>query len=129
MAKPKFELTADLVKVEPEPDVLIAPSKNEQVSQDHQKSFEQPKADTSTRSLLTPNFDVLPANKSQYFPPQRSFAQAPQNSAQEQREEDRESISMKISKDLKRSFHLWCIQRGITMTDAIEAAIKKYLQE
>ena len=99
------------------------------MSQDHQKSFDQLNADTSTRSLPIPNFDVLPANKSQYFSPQKPFAQALQNSAQEQREEDRESISMKISKDLKRSFHLWCIQRGITMTDAIEAAIKKYLQE
>jgi antitoxin component of RelBE/YafQ-DinJ toxin-antitoxin module len=49
--------------------------------------------------------------------------------AQEPKEEEREAISMKIPKDLKRAFHLWCVQRGITMTEAIESAIKKFLQE
>ena len=31
MAKPKFELTADLVRVEPEPEVVNPQQKNEQV--------------------------------------------------------------------------------------------------
>lgn len=127
MAKPKFELTADLVKVEPEPNVVIS-SKNAPEPQDHQKIYQEPKKDTNV-SFPALHLDTSSVNQAQYYPAQRSFLQSPQIPPIEQREEEREAISMKIPKDLKRTFHLWCVQRGITMTDAIEDAIKKYLQE
>jgi len=46
-----------------------------------------------------------------------------------EKKREKHAISIMIPNDLKKAFHLWCVQRGITMTDAIEAAIKKYLQE
>lgn len=122
MAKPKFELTADLVRVEPEPEVVNPQQKNEQVHKDiMSKVFEE------SKNFSLPAFESFSTDK---FLSLKSTAKSPQNNYfSEQREEEREAISMKISKDLKKSFHLWCVQRGITMTDAIEIAIKKYLQE
>lgn len=104
MAKPKFELTSDLIKIEPEPDINSSYQKNNKEQLSQKESPEEP-------ALLT-------------AVPSRTV-----DSLIEQREEIREAISMKISKDLKKDFHLWCVRRGITMTDAIEAAIRKYLQE
>lgn len=123
MAKPKFELTADLVKVEPEASAVTY-AKNMQELHDQQKNFEEPKRNTNV-SLSAPRFETLTTNHA-HTP--RPLPQ-PSVSPIDQREEEREAISMKISKDLKKAFHLWCVQRGITMTDAIENAIKQYLQE
>lgn len=113
MAKPKFELTAELVKVEPEPvQVPIL----EQRPQLHSVA--------STHNIAPQPYVAQLVVE--------SSAQTPVNimeSESAQPEIEREAISMKISKTLKKSFHLWCVQQGITMTDAIEAAIKKYLEE
>lgn len=130
MAKPKFELTAALVNVqpEPEPEVTSAQSKNEQIQHVQPKIVDEPRADTNMRSFSSSALDAF-SGRSHFVPP-RSTQTLRNNSSVDQREEEREaSISMKISNDLKKAFHLWCVHRGITMTDAIEAAIKKYLQE
>lgn len=136
MAKPKFELTADLVKVEPEPTT-------EETVKPQQKKEEEPQEQPITAYAQkqeyrpsAPTAQPQPMNRyervsnEQYFPQPRNFMQpAPQYAMQEPKEEEREAISMKIPKDLKKAFHLWCVQRGITMTEAIESAIKKFLQE
>jgi hypothetical protein len=121
MAKPKFELTADLVKVEPEPiqveitretqpqPVKIAP---QMFSHNLAQVYKPPQLAVQPQTVVPMN--VATSNVENMLP---------------QPEIEREAISMKISKSLKKSFHLWCVQRGITMTDAIEAAIKKYLEE
>lgn len=115
MAKPKFELTAELVKVEPEP---------VQIPIVHEPVKPQPQM-------------VAPVATSPYIASQPYMVQQPimqplplsVAEPEPEPEIEREAISMKISKTLKKSFHLWCVQQGITMTDAIEAAIKKYLEE
>ena len=38
-----------------------------------------------------------------------------------------ERLSLNIPKDLKKSFQLWCIQKGFNMTQALETAIKKIM--
>lgn len=38
-----------------------------------------------------------------------------------------ERLSLNISKDLKKNFQLWCIQKGFNMTQALEVAIKKIM--
>ena len=130
MAKPKFELTASLVNVHPEqePEVTSAQPKNEQIQHVQPKIVDEPRADTNMRSFSSAALDTFSGRS--HFVSQRPMQTLRNNSSVDQREEDKEtSISMKISNDLKKAFHLWCVQRGITMTDAIEAAIKKYLQE
>ncbi len=125
MAKPKFELTADLVRVEPEPNLE---AQQPQLQPQLQPQI-QPVMSVAQREAYSPIFNVTaPINKQELY-----FSQTSERTSQvavnQQPEIAREAISMKISKDLKKSFHLWCVQRGVTMTDAIEAAIKKYLQE
>jgi hypothetical protein len=123
MAKPKFELTAELVKVEPEPiqpeitreiqqqPVQIAPQR---FSHNVAQAYTPPQTFVPPKTVVQMNVATSSNNIESPFP---------------QPEIEREAISMKISKNLKKSFHLWCVQRGITMTDAIEAAIKKYLEK
>ena len=128
MAKPKFELTAALVNVQPEPQEAGAQSKNEQIQHPQPKIVDEPRVDTNMRSFTSAALDTF--SERPRFSSPRSIQTHRINSSVGQREEEKEtSISMKISNDLKKAFHLWCVQRGITMTDAIEAAIKKYLQE
>jgi|GEM_PF-2964722 len=91
MAKPKFELTTDLVKVEPEPHF--------------QKQPESVQSHTPEIAISSSNEDAKLTEKP-----------------------ERQSISLYISKDLKKSFHLHCIQNGMSMTDAMEEAIKRYLE-
>ena len=38
-----------------------------------------------------------------------------------------ERLSLNIRKDLKKDFQLWCIQKGFNMTQALEAAIIKMM--
>jgi len=38
-----------------------------------------------------------------------------------------ERLSLNIRKDLKKDFQLWCIQRGFNMTQALEVAIRKIM--
>lgn len=38
-----------------------------------------------------------------------------------------ERLSLNIRKDLKKDFQLWCIQKGFNMTQALEVAIKKIM--
>ncbi len=38
-----------------------------------------------------------------------------------------ERLSLNIPKDLKKNFQLWCIQKGFNMTQALETAIKKIM--
>lgn len=38
-----------------------------------------------------------------------------------------ERMSLNIPKDLKKNFQLWCIQRGFNMTQALEIAIRKLM--
>ena len=128
MAKPKFELTAALVNVQPEPEEASAQSINEQIQYAQPKIAEDSRVDANTRSFSSAAVDTF-SERPRFVSP-RSMQTHRINSSVDQREEEREtSISMKIPNDLKKAFHLWCVQRGITMTDAIEAAIKKYLQE
>ena len=128
MAKPKFELTAALVNVQPEPEEASAQSKNEQIQHSQPKIVDEARVDANMGSFSSAAIDMF--SERPRFASPRSMQTHRINSSVGQREEEKEtSISMKISNDLKKAFHLWCVQRGITMTDAIEAAIKKYLQE
>ncbi len=127
MAKPKFELTADMVKVEPEP-IVEATSKDPQVFPVQHKPSNDQRHEPGI-PVYPSSFEISTANHGEYYTAPKTNLSYPPAPPVEQRKEEIESISMKISKDLKRAFHLWCVQRGITMTDAIEAAIKKYLQE
>ena len=38
-----------------------------------------------------------------------------------------ERLSLNIRKELKKEFQLWCIQKGFNMTQALEAAIIKMM--
>lgn len=38
-----------------------------------------------------------------------------------------ERLSLNIRKDLKKDFQLWCIQKGFNMTQALEVAIKRIM--
>lgn len=128
MAKPKFELTAALVNVQPEPEEASAQAKNQQIQHSQPKIVDESRVDTNMRSFSSPAIDTF-SERPRFVSP-RSMQTHRISSSVDQREEEKEtSISMKIPNDLKKAFHLWCVQRGITMTDAIEAAIKKYLQE
>ncbi len=120
MAKPKFELTAELVKVEPEP---IQPEIKREIQAQPVQIVPQMFSHNLAQVYTPPQMAMQP----QTFV-QTNVATSEENTLS-QPEIEREAISMKISKNLKKSFHLWCVQRGITMTDAIEAAIKKYLED
>lgn len=111
MAKPKFELTAELVKVESEP--VQTPILEQRPQLHSVASAHNIAPQPYVTQLVVEPLAQTPVNESE--PPLPEI--------------EREAISMKISKTLKKSFHLWCVQQGITMTDAIEAAIKKYLEE
>lgn len=81
MAKPKFSLTSDLVKVEPEPQTL-----NTQQAEEPQKIIKQ---------------EI----------------------------EEKEAVNIKVSKKIKRDFQIMCFMKGITMTDAIEGAMKAFIEK
>lgn len=88
MAKPKFELTSELVKIEPEPiQAPIQPMPQQLVVQ------EQP---------------VLDVKKSV---------------------EEKDGISLKISKALKKELQIWCIHNNMNMTETLEAALREYLDQ
>ncbi len=38
-----------------------------------------------------------------------------------------ERLSLNIPRDLKKSFQLWCIQKDFNMTQALEVAIRKLM--
>ncbi len=122
MAKPKFELTAELVKVEPEP--IQEEVTREIRPQPVQIAPQMFSHNPSAQAYTLPQMAMQPQTVAQM-----NVATSTAENLFPQPEIEREAISMKISKNLKKSFHLWCVQRGITMTDAIEAAIKKYLEE
>lgn len=78
MAKPKFELTTDLVKVEKE--AITELSNNpEPVSRPVKRIIE------------------------------------------------REQFGLKISKDVKKHFQRWCFENEVSMTEALENALKKFI--
>ena len=84
MAKPKFELTSELVKIEPEPiEVTIQP-----VIQEEQPALEVKKP-----------------------------------------VEEKDGISLKISKALKKELQIWCIHNNMNMTETLEAALREYLDQ
>jgi hypothetical protein len=112
MAKPKFELTADLVRVEPEP---------------------QPMPNNIVEKTVAPA-TVLQQQFIQHRPEVLNYnaisnkTVVTQNETPSKPKEERQSMSLFISKDLKKSFHLHCVQNGLSMTDAIEVAIANYLE-
>jgi hypothetical protein len=83
MAKPKFTLTTDLIKVEPEP----------------QERHTQ----------------VLSAQATQ--------------PVEQKKIEEKEPISLKISKQLKKEFQMWCIMNGKSMTEALEEVLQTIIQD
>lgn len=122
MAKPKFELTSELVKVEPEPQTLL-----QQAIVVAEKVVEVTKTD---QQLYVTQPDIsAPSNN---FVNNHSFVEsAPtmQNEAPAAPKEERQSMSLYISKNLKKKFHLHCVHNGLSMTEAIEIAIQKYLDD
>lgn len=111
MAKPKFELTSDLVKVEPEPQPI--PSNIIEKRVEPLPNLQQ--------QLIQPRQEVFNYNS-------LASSIAVQNEAPAKPKEERQSMSLFIAKDLKKRFHLHCVQNGLSMTDAIEVAIENYLQ-
>ena len=104
MAKAKFELTADIVKVEPEPEferkIPIIPSTNSL-----NKEEERGAVVFSTKEVEEAPTYLVDTNRM-----------------------EKETLGLKIDKILKKEFQIWCIRNSITMTDALEAAIKSYLK-
>lgn len=111
MAKPKFELTADLVRVEPEPQPM-------------------------PNNILEKRLEPSPVLQQQFIQPRQEVfnynqavsATAVPHDAPSKPKEERQSMSLFIAKDLKKRFHLHCVQNGLSMTDAIEVAIENYLE-
>lgn len=44
-------------------------------------------------------------------------------------EEPKEQINLKISKSLKNDFQIWCITQDINMTEGLELALSKLINE
>lgn len=198
MAKPKFVLTSDLVKVEPEP-VLVqasppsfdkafqkesAPSHTDPVpfsspmrANENQERVEEKSADTKNLPLENsattqphPLYDtpsgtlvreLSPPQPSHHAPVsphlepyhspdvlrtppvETSFgapSKTPPVSLRESslflrmRESNQPSVvrdqfNLKIDRDLKRDFRLWCLLREISMTEALEDAIRFYMEK
>lgn len=80
MAKQKFELTSDLVKIVAEPNTY-------------------------------------------------SLSGASAINATKPKEETKEQINLKISKNLKNDFQIWCINNDINMTEGLELALSKLINE
>lgn len=81
MAKPKFSLTSDLVKVEPEPDSPVA----QHIVSEPQKPVK-----------------VI---------------------------EEKEQLNLKISRDLKKRFQVWCLHNEKSMTESLEKAILDIIED
>ena len=97
MAKAKFELTADIVKVEPEPEF----GKNIFIT----KSLDKEERGGVIVSSAEPAINIVNQDRI-----------------------EKETLGLKIDKNLKKEFQIWCIRNSITMTDALEEAIKSYLK-
>jgi hypothetical protein len=83
MAKPKFTLTHDLVKIESEPEILL----------------------------------------------EKTIHHSPMDEREDLgKEQEKEAMNLKVEKQLKKEFHLWCIMQGKTMTEVIEEAIKELIK-
>jgi hypothetical protein len=121
MAKPKFELTSDLVKVEPEPQsllqqaIVVAEKVAELSSVAHPSYFTQPINKTPSDNFSN-NQDFIPEIATM------------QHEAPAKPKEERQALNLLVSKNIKKQFHMHCVQNGLSMTEAIEVAIQKYLE-
>jgi len=124
MAKPKFELTSDLVKIEPEPEALPQSF----VNSASEKRVETPIMHEQSMPLKVETIAHSFVNQTTVGSP-TLFSQSVEIHPQEplKPKEERQSMSLFISKNLKKQFHLHCVQNGLSMTDAIEIAIQNYL--
>ncbi len=89
MAKPKFELTAALVNVQPEPEEASAQSKNEQIQYAQSKIAEDSRVDANTGSFSSAAIDTF-SERPRFVSP-GSMQTHRINSSVDQREEERET--------------------------------------
>lgn len=151
MAKQKFVLTADLVKVEPEPQQEPQPEyqvvhaktlqplpKKEEIEDESTtaSALITNEAPTLRSSRHTPN-DNDSAQRGQgsdhgFYEKSRTFGwtNAPpsqENKTTEQPVILKDQLNLKIDHELKRDFRMWCLSKNIKMTDALEKAIILYM--
>ena len=142
MAKAKFVLTPDLVKVEPEPPqlqpifvksmdveagrgvVMQVPVENFSYAEPtHPEMSQQEGAGTNTRAHVEENTQEGSGEgrgpEKNVEEPQRSFEPKIQ----------REQFNLRIDTTIKREFHIWCLRHGISMTNALEEALKYHMEK
>lgn len=184
MAKAKFILTPDLVKVEPEPDAPEPIFTKSAFSKSEEESSKQVAQNSEVQTLPqqmasnvthaeTPQPQLAPVVPIAQQPEVISYIQNPQQAypqpalapasieqeraggqpytqpapmpnypapfmaapqaAPAQTDEPaakaikREQFNLRIDSLLKREFHIWCLRNDISMTEALEEAIKKHI--
>jgi hypothetical protein len=99
-SKSKFVLTTDLVKVEPEPVQM----------------YENEKIFTKEPEKASPTI-------------QHEKKSSSKNDQKIEGETDKDQLSLKIDRSIKRHFQIWCVQHNKTMTQGIEEAINMYMKK
>ena len=42
---------------------------------------------------------------------------------------EKEQLSLKVSKEIKKNFQVWCVKSGINMTEGLEMALNKLIKK